>query len=140
LKGSLVAASFHLIAPKTRVTANGDGASADVSGSATRTFLCTLEISDQIEQEALDVSIWGSPDGQNFGTQPLLKIPQSFYNGSVKQVLELSYAPQVKFIRAHWDLTRWGRVAPHPMFVISLRLDEVPAFPRSAFTADSLSK
>jgi hypothetical protein len=123
-----VAASFHLISPNTRVTANGDGRVVDISASATRTYLCTLDIEDQIEQEALDVSIWGSPDGQNFGTQPLLKIPQSFYKGNIKQVLELTYAPNVKFIRAHWDLTRWGRVAPHPMFVISLLLDEVPAF------------
>lgn len=123
-----MAASFHLISPNTRVTANGDGRVVDISASATRTYLCTLDIEDQIEQEALDVSIWGSPDGQNFGTQPLLKIPQSFYKGNIKQVLELTYAPNVKFIRAHWDLTRWGRVAPHPMFVISLLLDEVPAF------------
>ena len=128
-------ASFNLIAPNTRVIANGDGSPVDVSGSPTRTYLCTLEISDQIEQEALDVSIWGSADGQNFGTHPLLKIPQSFYKGTVKQVLELTYAPQVKFIRARWDLTRWGRVAPHPMFVIGLRLDEVPAFPRPASVA-----
>lgn len=127
-----MAASFHLIAPHTRLTANGDGSSVDVSASQTRTYLCTLEIVDQIEQEALDVSIWGSPEGENFGTHPLLKIPQSFYKGSVKQVLELTLAPQVKFIRAHWDLTRWGRVAPHPMFVIGLRLDEIPAFTQPA--------
>lgn len=127
-----MAASFHLIAQNTRVTANGDSAPVDISGSKTRTYLCTLEIVDQIEQEALDVSIWGSPDGESFGTQPLLKIPQSFYKGPVKQVLDLSFAPNVKFIRAHWDLTRWGRVAPHPMFVISLRLDEVPAFSQTA--------
>ena len=126
-----MAASFHLIAPNTRVTANGDGAPVDISASATRTYLCTLDIADQIEQEALDVSIWGSADGEKFGTQ-LLKLPQSFYKGNVKQVLELTYAPDVRFIRAHWDLTRWGRVAPHPMFVISLLLDEVPAFTQHA--------
>jgi len=57
-----------------------------------------------------------------------LKIPQRFYRGETRQVLDLTTRPEVNVIRAQWELTRWGRVAPHPMFVIGLRLDEIPAF------------
>jgi len=134
-----MAISFDLIPPRTRVTQNGDGAAQDVSASPTRTFLCTLVISDQIEQESLDVSIWGSADGQEWGKQPLLKIPQSFYRGHVKQVLDLTARTETKYIRARWELNRWGRVAPTPMFVIGLHLDEVPAFAHSGPAAKGSS-
>jgi hypothetical protein len=36
----------------------------------------------------------------------------------------------VKFIQARWQLNRWGRVAPLPMFKVGLHLAEVPAMPQ----------
>jgi hypothetical protein len=120
---------FDLIAPHTLLEAAADGASVDVGGSATRTFLCNLDISDQIEQESLDVSIWGSADGQAWGTHPILKLPQRFYRGETRAVLELALRPEVKFIRAKWELNKWGRGAPVPAFRAGLRLAEIPAMP-----------
>jgi hypothetical protein len=109
---------------------NGDGVSFDISSSATRTFLCLLTVSDQLEQESLDVSIYGSADGATWRPKPLLKLPQQFYRGHTKMVLDLSLRPEVKFIRAHWELNRWGRGAPLPMFVAGLELAEVPVMSR----------
>jgi hypothetical protein len=106
--------------------ANGDGASFDISASATRTFLCVLTVNDQIEQESLDVSIFASADGENWPKNPLLKLPQQFYRGRTKLVLDLTHRPEAKFIRARWELNRWGRGAPLPMFVAGLELEEVP--------------
>jgi hypothetical protein len=117
---------LEMIPANTRLEANGDGAASDISASATRTFLCRLTVADQLEQESLDVSIWGSADGQDFGKKPLLKLPQQFYRGTTKLILELSFRPEIKFLRAHWDLNRWGRVAPTPMFVAGLELVEIP--------------
>jgi hypothetical protein len=125
---------FDLVPTGTRVEANGDGARMNVSGSATRTFLCTLFISEQLEQESLDVSIFGSPDGENWTGKPILKLPQRFYRGETRAVLELALRPEVKFIRAHWDLNRWGRVAPERRFAFGLHLAEVPAMPHSVPT------
>ncbi|HUJ80316.1 MAG TPA: hypothetical protein VLW83_00460, partial [Candidatus Acidoferrales bacterium] len=122
--------TLELIPAHTRVTENGNAAAADIRSSATRTFLLTMDIFDQIEQESLDVAIWGSADGENFGAKPILKIPQRFYKGETRQVLDLTIVPNVNFIRAAWELVRWGRVAPHPMFVIGLRAEEVPAMSR----------
>jgi len=115
-----------LIPEATKLDANGEGSPFDVSASEARTFLCRLTVSEQIEQESLDVSIWGSADGQDFGKRPLLKIPQQFYSGTTKMVLDISVRPEVKFLRARWELNRWGRVAPTPMFVAALELAEIP--------------
>jgi len=114
-----------LIPPQTKLESNADGQAFDISATTTRTFLCELTVTDQIEQESLDVSIWGSADGQDFGKKPLLKIPQQFYRGTVKMVLDLSLRPEVRFLRARWELNRWGRVAPTPMFVAGLTLTEI---------------
>ncbi len=123
---------LELIPGGTRVEANGDGQAVDISGSQTRTFLCTLLVFDQIEQESLDISIWGSPDGENWGAKPVLKLPQRFYRGETRAVLDLTMQPEVKYIRTKWEVNRWGRVAPLPRFVIGLTLVEVAAMPRRA--------
>lgn len=124
-----MAMEFDLIPPGTRVEESGYGAAVDVRASQTRTFFCRLEITDQIEQESIDVSVWGSPDGENWGAFPVLKLPQQFYRGETRAVLDLTLVPEVNFIRAGWELNRWGRGAPLPMFVIGVRLSEVPAMP-----------
>ncbi len=129
-----MAMELALIPEQTRLEVNGDGEKFDISASATRTFLAKLTIADQIEQESLDVSIWGSADGENWGTKPLLKLPQSFYRGSVKLVLDLSLRPEVRYLRARWEMVRWGRVAPSPMFVAGLDLTEIPPMSRETPT------
>jgi hypothetical protein len=119
---------FDLIPPGTRLASNGDGQAFNIESSQTRTFLCSMDITEQIEQESVDVSVWGSADGQDWGKLPLLKMPQRFYRGDTRQVLDLALKPEVRFLRAKWELTRWGRVTPHPMFVLGFYLIEIPAF------------
>ena len=125
---------LQLIPADTRMEASADGASFNISESTTRTFLCRLTVTEQIEQESLDVSIWGSADGETWPKRPLLKLPQQFYRGTTKLVLDLSLRPEVKFIRARWDLNRWGRVAPIPMFVAGMDLVEIPPMSRETPT------
>jgi hypothetical protein len=119
---------LDLIPPGTRLTANGEGQPFEVAASGTRVFMCTMFITEQIEQESVDISVWGSADGQDFGRLPLLKMPQRFYRGETRQILDLTLKPEVKFLRAKWELTRWGRGAPHPVFVLGFNLHEIPAF------------
>jgi hypothetical protein len=125
---------LQLIPPDTRMEASADGGSFNISESPTRTYLCQLTVSDQIEQESLDVSIWGSADGETWTKKPLLKLPQQFYRGTTKMILDLSLRPETKFIRARWDVSRWGRVAPTPMFVAGLELAEIPPMSRETPT------
>ena len=128
-------AKMDLIPNGTRLEANGEGATFDISSSASRTFLCRLTITDQIEQESLDVSIWGSADSQTWTKKPILRLTQQFYRGITKMILDLTLRSEVKFIRAGWELNRWGRVAPTPMFVAGLEIEEIPPMSRDTPTA-----
>jgi hypothetical protein len=116
-----------LVPEKTTVTAKGDGAAVDISAAQSRVFLLTLNISNVIEQESLDVGIFGSPDGTTWDAKPLVAFPQKFYRGQHPLLLDLKPQPAVKFLRAHWEVNRWGRGVETPMFEFAVAVKEVPA-------------
>jgi hypothetical protein len=116
-----------LVADKTVVSAKGDGPTVDLTGAAGHVFLLTLEITKIIEQESLEVSIHGSADGAAWGAKPVVAFPQKFYCGQSPLLLDLTAHPDVKFVRAHWEVARWGRGVETPMFEFGLSLKEVPA-------------
>jgi hypothetical protein len=116
-----------LVAEKTVVSAKGDGPTVDVSGATGRVFLLTLEITQIIEQESLEVSIHGSADGAVWDAKPVVTFPQKFYCGQSPLMLDLTAHPDMKFVRAHWEVGRWGRGTETPMFEFGVRLKEIPA-------------
>jgi hypothetical protein len=116
-----------LVAGKTVASAKGDGVAVDVSAAANRVFLLTLEITQIIEQESLDVSIYGSGDGTAWSPKPIVAFPQKFYCGQWPLLLDLTAHPDVKFVRAHWEMARWGRGTETPMFEFGVAMREVPA-------------
>jgi hypothetical protein len=116
-----------LVAEKTVVSAKADGPAVDVSGAASRVFLLTLEITKIIEQESLEVSVHGSADGATWGAKPVVLFPQKFYCEQFPLLLDLAAHPDVKFVRAHWEVARWGRGTETPMFEFGVRLKEIPA-------------
>lgn len=48
---------FSIIPENTIRASNGDGAPLDITETVSRTFLCTLTVIEQIEQESLEVTI-----------------------------------------------------------------------------------
>jgi hypothetical protein len=116
-----------LVPEKTVVSAKGDGAAVDIGAAQSRVFLLVLTITCVIEQESLDVSVLTSADGATWDEKPAAKFPQKFYRGEQPQLLDLSSQPQVTFLRAHWDVGRWGRGSETPMFEFHVRCREVPA-------------
>jgi hypothetical protein len=109
------------------VTTKGDGPTVDVSGATSRVFLATLAITKIIEQESLGLSIYGSPEGTTWGAKPIAEVPQKFYCGETPLLLDLTAHADVKFVRAHWEVARWGRGTETPMFEFAVTLKEVPA-------------
>jgi hypothetical protein len=115
-----------LVPENTVVNSKGEGPTLDVSGAEGRIFLLTLAITKIIEQESLDVSIYGSVDGAAWDAKPIVAFPQKFYREEVPLLLNLTARPEVNFIRAHWEAARWGRGVETPMFEFCVTLREVP--------------
>ena len=115
-----------LVAANTVVSAKGDGPAVDISSAGSRAFLLTLSITQIIEQESLDVSIYGSADGTTWTPKSIAAFPQKFYCEEAPLLLDLTAHPDVKMIRAHWDVARWGRGTETPMFEFGLTLKEIP--------------
>jgi hypothetical protein len=115
-----------LIPEKTRVSTKGDGPPIELSGASNRVFLLTLNITNVVEQESLDVGIFGSNDGASWGPKPLETFPQKFYRAQHPMLLDLTSHPEVKFLRAHWEVNRWGRGDETPMFEFNVSIKEVP--------------
>ncbi len=116
-----------LVPAQTTVSVKGDGTPVDVSNASNRVFLLTLSITKIIEQESIDVSVYGSADGTTWGAKSLAAFPQKFYTEESPLLLDLTGHADVKFVRAHWEVARWGRGTETPMFEFGVSLKEVPA-------------
>jgi hypothetical protein len=116
-----------LVPEKTVVNAKGDGPALDVGAASNRVFLLSLNITGIVEQESLDVSIYGSADGVTWSPKPITNFPQKFYQSQHPLLLDLTGHPEIKFLRAHWEVGRWGRGSETPMFNFHVTVREVPA-------------
>src|ERR1044071_3349644 len=111
----------------SETTVREAGASPDlqIADQAGEALILTLGITRIIEQESLDVSIWGSSDGVDWGTKPLASFPQKFYCGTYQIVLDLADRPEIKYLRAKWQMNRWGKGDPKPLFTVYMFVQEM---------------
>lgn len=114
-----------LVPANSVVIAKGDSEALQITGAASRVFLLTLSITSVVEQEAIDVFVYTSADGTTWETKAVAGMEQKFYPGEYLLLMDLSEEPEAKFVRAHWDVYRWGRGSTAPQFEISVRLHEV---------------
>ena len=106
----------------------GTGPAVELGPAQGKPLLLTLGITRIVEQESLDVSIWGSAGGAEWGTMPLAVYPQKFYCGNYNLDVDLSGHPELTHLRAQWKVGRWGRGAPAPLFEFYVFAQEtVPA-------------
>jgi hypothetical protein len=136
---SLAMIDTFLVPEKTVATAKGDGPAVALSTTTGRVFLLTLVIADIVEQESLDVSIFGSADGATWEPKAITSFPQKFYRGDHPLLLDLGDHASIKFVRAHWDVARWGRGSETPMFEFHITMREVPADILKEATAEARS-
>ena len=112
------------LVPEMAVEANGEGEPIAVGDASGKTCLLTLAVTRILEQQSLDVSVWGSADGQAWGEKPLIVFPQKFYQGVSQQLLDLRDTPDTKFLRTKWTVNRWGVGNPKPRFSFLLKIQE----------------
>jgi len=84
--------------------AREDGVGAKVAFES-KILQLTLGITRSIEQESLDVSVWGSADGEHW--RLLVAFPQKFYCGRYTTHLDLSQCEDARYLRAQWKMGRW---------------------------------
>ena len=108
----------QFLLPETTVREAGTGPDLDLGENRGICLVLTLGITRIIEQESIDLSIWGSTEGENWGTKPLAAFPQKFYCGTYQIVLDLTERPDVGHLRVKWAVNRWGKGDPKPLFGI----------------------
>jgi len=106
------------------VRANGSGPVIELGCQAGKLLVLTLGITRAIEREALEVSVWGSEDGKDWGTKPLVRYPQKFYCGLYSMLLNLSAHPETQYLRVSWNLERFAAKDTSPMFGFYVFLQE----------------
>jgi hypothetical protein len=113
--------------PETTVREAGSGLEFSLGANRNGVLVLTLGITRIIEHEGLDISIWGSADGTDWGTRPLISFPQKFYCGTYQVHLDLSEHPEISHLRAKWQVNRWGKGESRPLFTIYLFAEAQPA-------------
>ena len=106
----------NFLLPESIARADGIGPEFELGPHRGKLLVLTLGITRIIEQESLDVTIWGSHDGENWGLRPLAKFPPKFYCGIYSVLLNLAAQPDIGFVRVDWKMSRWSRGEVTPMF------------------------
>jgi len=104
---------------------SGQGPALELGSAAGRPIHLTLGITRIVEQESLNVSIYGSADGETWGEKPILSIPKKYYCGTYDATLDLRSRPAVRYLRAEWQMRRWDLREPVPLFDFFIKADEM---------------
>src|SRR5947208_618437 len=99
----------QFLLPETTVREGGAGPEIELGEHQGGCFVLTFGITRIVEQESIDLAIWGSADGREWGAKPIVNLPQKFYCGTYQIVLDLTDHPDIKHVRVKWGVNRWGR-------------------------------
>ena len=108
--------------PESVAREDGAGTAVALGVGRGKPLLLTLAITRALEQESLEMSIWGSPDRDNWHL--LETFPQKFYCGNYALVLDLARHSDVRYLRAEWRVNRWGAGDTAPLFGFHIRMEE----------------
>ena len=114
----------QLLVPDNIARSNGDGPAVELGFDPEQVLALTLAIDRVLEQEALQVSIWGSEDSNDWGPRPLTSFPPKSYCGTYSQLIDLRRHPKVRYLRAQWKVSRWTKPAADPLFEFCLMLEQ----------------
>ncbi len=95
---------------------DGTGQTIDLGVDHAGLLVISMGINHVIENERLTLSIWGSADGNDWGDKPLVSFPPKAYCGVYSVFLNLTGHPQVRYLRAKWNMVRCGHGCGDPLF------------------------
>lgn len=112
----------RFLLPESIARQDGSGADCALESDCGKALLLTLGITRTMEQESLEITVWGSSDRRDW---KLLQVfPQKFYCGTYSLLLDLAKLPDLKYLRASWKMNRWGRGDSSPLFAFYLTAEE----------------
>lgn len=117
-------ASIYLF-PEEVITGGGSGPEIDLGESKGTQLQLSLSITRMVERQTLDISIWGSSDGSDWGLRPLLVLARRYYCGTYHQFLDLSESPKIRYLRIDYQLHNWAHSASRPMASFCLTAEAV---------------
>src|SRR5207237_7854628 len=91
--------------PESTAREDGQGPEITLGKFQGRSVMVTLGINRILEQESLEISIWGSSDGQRW--KPVAAFPPKCYCGTYSLNVDLSRHRDVTMLRAQWKMSRW---------------------------------
>jgi len=74
----------NFLLPESIARADGIGPEIDLGPKRGKLLVLTLGITRILEQESLEVSVWGSPDGTSWSARPLAKYPPGTFASNGK--------------------------------------------------------
>jgi hypothetical protein len=125
----------NFLLPESIARSDGKGPEMDLCSKQGKLLVLTLGVTRILEQESLEVSVWGSTDGENWGSRPLASFPPKFYCGIYSILLNLVSRSDVRFLRVQWKMSRWSRQDVTPMFGFYLYAEESGARVNAAAVA-----
>lgn len=114
----------NVLLPESIVRADGTGPEIDLGSKRGKLLVVTLGITRILEQESLEITVRGSPDGELWDSKPLAKFPPKFYCGLYSILLNLGSRADVRFLRVHWKMSRWSKRESMPMFGFYVYVEE----------------
>jgi len=91
------------------VRSDGSGPVIELGPDAGKLLVLTLGITRIVEHQSLEVSVWGSADGEDWGRHPIARYPQKLYCGLYSTLLNLSARPDVSYVRVQWQMHRLSK-------------------------------
>ena len=114
----------NVLLPESIARADGAGPEFDLGSKRGKLLVLTLGITRILEQESLEIFVFGSPDGDQWDPKPLAKFPPKFYCGLYSILLNLGSRPDIKYLRVQWKMSRWSKREKMPMFGFYVFVEE----------------
>ncbi len=113
------------LVPRSVQRCDGVGPAVSLESLRGKLLAVTLGIDQVVEHEGLEVAVWGSEDGIDWGRRPLVVFPQKSYCGMYATILNLARNPAVRFLRVRWTMNPWSKRPVDLLFGFHVSLDEV---------------
>lgn len=99
----------NFLLPESIFRDDGAGPKIDLGLTRGKLLVLTLGITCIAERESLQVSAWGSEDGDTWSTRALATFPLKFSCGVYSILLNLAGRAETRFVRAQWKMRRWSK-------------------------------